>query len=320
MLRKITILILILIFSVALVDHIRNANENENINLLSKIPEDVNETGLIGGYGNVKVAKATQGYIIYINNSKFFLNASKAYFFPWGFVVIEKTYENLTIPVYIYTRTTTTTYRRIEGSNDTIKGVEVAIKEGVENVTEVVEVTKIKAYSYNGSLLWEHKPQPPYKWGAILHYPRVLFSNNSEVFFIAEIPQGIRGNSPDLPPLLRNVTQNCLYVYGERGLIQKFVFSNLYRATDVFLISARNYTAFGIEIPYGDNTPHYAEVLIFQGSKVIFRKSFVRSNPSVLMDLLTGKAKVLPNGYVEFGVFDGVGVYHNGTFKYIPRN
>jgi hypothetical protein len=75
--------------------------------LLTEVPPGIVELGTLAEYGNVTVVRATYGYVISKNGTKVFLNVSRAYFFPWGFVVVEKTPALREIPLVKANLTTT---------------------------------------------------------------------------------------------------------------------------------------------------------------------------------------------------------------------
>ncbi|AFK22382.1 hypothetical protein [Pyrococcus sp. ST04] len=281
----------------------------ENECRLEKLPGENIELSPIAKFGNITIINATYGYVISKNGTKVFLNVSKAYFFPWGFVFIEKTPEVRTV---IF---------------DKVWIEDHVFKKDIKNITTIVEVTRIKACSYRGNVLWEHEVQLPYVWEFSkndtresfymkgIAYPKVLISNNTEYLFIAELPQSIKGLIS--LPTAKGVN-NYLYIYGGEGLVKKFSIPSMFKLRNVFLISAWNYTVFGYEKPQEDWSPDYGEVIIFNGSQVIFRRKF-KWAPGCLCNVIHGWAEIYPGGCVYFGLLEGEGLYCNGTFRYIKR-
>ncbi|AFL94771.1 hypothetical protein CL1_0564 [Thermococcus cleftensis] len=316
----VSILLILVVFSSACIEDVENTDASGTsapsgsanpTYPLTEVPYGVIELDTLAEYGNVTVVRATYGYVIFRDDTKVFLNVSEAYFFPWGFVVVETVPEVRGIPI-----------------------VNVRIgrtyEEDSRNITAMVGVTRIEAYDYTGHLLWVHEPQPPYIWEITrtddggegyekgVSYPRILISNSSEYLFIAELPRSF-GNMVSLPVSAGDVC-NYLYVYGGNGLVERFNFSSSgrYRVNNEFLLSAGNYTVFGFQMPYEDGSPNYGEVLLFNGSEVIFRRRFDR-DPECLCDVIHGWARIYPGGCVYFGLLEGTGFYCRGTFRYIKK-
>ncbi|WP_048149423.1 hypothetical protein [Palaeococcus ferrophilus] len=312
----VSLVLLFLVFSSACIGYGENRDTDNPLshnNLtnsllpLTDVPRGVIELGTLAKYGNITVMRATYGYVISKNGTKAFLNVSKAYFFPWGFVVVEKAPALRKVPLVRANLTT-------------------IYSESSQNTTAVVETTRIKAYDYEGNPLWVHETQPPYIWELIgygkkayeknVSYPRILISNNSGYFFIAELPRHL-GNTVNLPASVKGIS-NSLYIYGSNGLLEQFNISGRYEVDNGFLLSAGNYTVFGFQVTFEDGTPNYGEVLVFQGSKLIFRKRFER-NPECLCNVIHGWARIYPDGCVLFGLLEGTGFYCKGNFKYTPK-
>ncbi|WP_297498386.1 hypothetical protein [Thermococcus sp.] len=277
--------------------------------LQTKVPRGVVELSPLINYGNITILRASYGYVIFRNNTKVFLNVSKAYFFPWGFVIIKTIPEVRSIPIVD---------ARIGRTYE----------EDSRNITAMVGVMRIEAYDYEGNILWVHESQPPYIWEIRrtddggrnykkgISYPEILISNSSEYLFIAELPRTFR-NMITLPVSTGDVC-NYLYVYGGNGLVERFNFSSSggYQVDNEFLLSSGNYTVFGFQVPLGDGSPDYGKVMIFKGSKVIFTRRFER-DPTCLCNVIHGWAKITPDGCVFFGLFNGYGFYCRGNFKYV---
>lgn len=189
-----------------------------------------------------------------------------------------------------------------------------------KNRTAKAVVVHFKAFSKDGKTLWEYDSITPYLWKTIddvifrksgFAEPLIMVSNTSSYLFIVEVHSAPR----EVPFVRRWVGEDWVYVFGERGLVKKLSLGkNPWPKRNVFISSAGNYTILGFEQPQGDGSPAYGRVLIFNGSEVIFDKTFPY-DPNCLCYVIPGWGRINEEGYSTFGLYTGTGIY-NGTFTY----
>ena len=278
------------------------------------IPAEVGEENLevIAQFDGVTILRVEEnkglytrigGYVVEENGRMYMINSSEACFFPWGFVTLSEGMKTLNTSFVI--------------ANLSQRRANVTL----QNRTATLGVKHFVACGYGGEILWEHDSVPPYYWliyrGKYMpnregvSYPQVLTSNTSNYLFVVEVHSAPR----EVPFVRRWVGEDWVYVFGREGLVKKLSLEkDSWPKRNVFISSAGNYTILGFEQPQEDGSPAYGRVLIFNGSEVIFDKTFPY-DPNCLCYVIPGWGRINEEGYATFGLYTGTGIY-NGTLIY----
>lgn len=189
----------------------------------------------------------------------------------------------------------------------------------IKNRTAKAVVVRFKALSNGGRVLWQHDSIPPYLWQQIdngifidsgVAEPLIMVSNTGRYLFLVEAHSGPR----EIPDVRNWVGKDWLYVFGRDGLVKKLnLGKGAWPKRNIFMSSAGNYTILGFEEPQDDGSPLFGRVLIFNGTEVIFDKSFPY-DPGCLCYVIPGWGYIDSDGHAVFGLYTGTGVYNGSEF------
>ena len=260
----------------------------------------------VAEFGDVKIYSTENGYVIDNGKSRRFLNADNAFFFDWGFIVVRNTTTKMTVPLVLY---------QIDANS--------VVNISVRSVTSDVLVKVLTGCTYDGKPLW-NLTFSGYAWaydggkygvkanGTAL--PALLVTNTSDYLYVLVYQTSPRQFSN----LRRYAPDDYFYIIGENGTVRKFdLGGGAVPIRNTFLVSNGSYVLMGFEKPQLDGSPSVGQVMILNGTEVIFQRLFRMNDPTCLCHIIPGWGRIDKKGCAVFGLYTGEGRYCNGEFTYM---
>ncbi|GAB6135729.1 hypothetical protein [Thermococcus prieurii] len=263
----------------------------------------------IGVFNGTAVYRLSDGFSIGVENSTYLINASRVFFFDWGFVAFRNESEVNTVPLVKF-----------------IVGQYGKTNVSTGNVTAEVPVVVLKACTHDGNPLW-NLTLSGYAWaydggrygvksnGTAL--PTLLVANTSDYLYVLVYQTTPRSYSE-----FRNYVHinDYFYVLGKNGTVRKFDLGRGFvPIRNTFLISNGSYVLMGFERPQPDGSPMSGYVMILNGTEVVWSRLFQMNDPSCLCYVIPGWGRINENGCAVFGLYDGEGRYCDGKFIYVAN-
>ncbi|AEK72497.1 hypothetical protein GQS_02980 [Thermococcus sp. 4557] len=249
------------------------------------------------------------GYVIKRGDSAYIINASKAFFFDWGFIAVGNTTTKRTVPIVLY---------QIDANS--------VVNISVRSVTSDVSVKVLTGCTYDGKQLWIMEFDP-YLWSYSdarrnrvtngTAYPELLFTQaNGYLYLLA-----YQTSSSDVQDFRTYAPNDYFYIIGENGTVEKFdLGGSTVPIRNTFLVSNGSYVLMGFEKPQLDGSPRSGYVMILNGTEVLFRRSFQMNDPTCLCHVIPGWGRIDEKGCAVFGLYTGEGRYCNGEFTYVANS
>ncbi|WP_145955368.1 hypothetical protein [Thermococcus henrietii] len=262
----------------------------------------------IGVFNGAAIYKVSDGFAIKVKNSTYLINASRVFFFDWGFVAFRNESEVNTVPLVKF-----------------IVGQYGKTNVSTGNLTAEVPVVVLMACSYDGKPLW-NLTLSGYAWAYDdgeygiqangTEAPAVLVANTSDYLYVLVYQTAPR----QFQDLRRYVPDDYFYVLGKNGTVRKFdLGGGPVPIRNTFLVSNGSYVLMGLEQPQLDGSPYVGYVMILNGTKVVWSRLFQMKDPSCLCYVIPGWGRIGENGCAVFSLYDGEGRYCNGKFTYVAN-